>query len=135
MKFFLSLCLLGAVSLFGNPSWASSYTKAFEKAKEQEKGVMIMLSKDNCDACWYMENIVLEDADLVQQIEKNFIPLYLNVNDDDIHGLSFVGTPTLYFIQGNGETIKRLDGAFNIKELTAALIKIEKLIEVPLDEK
>ena len=135
MKLFLSLYLLGAVSLFGDPIWAASYSKAFEMAKEQEKGVMIMLSKDNCDACWYMENIVFEDDALVEQIEKNFVPLYLDVYDDDIHGLSFIGTPTFYFIKSSGETIKRLDGVFNIKELTAALIKIEKLIEVPLDEK
>ena len=122
MKLFVSLCLLGAVSLFGDPNWVSSYTKAFEKAKEQEKGVMIMLTKDNCDACWYMENIVFEDAALVEQIEKEFIALELDVNDDDIHGLSFSDTPTLYFINSSGETIKRLDGVFNIKELTAALL-------------
>lgn len=125
MKLFLAFCLLGAVSLFGDPNWVSSYTKAFENAKEQEKGVMIMLSKDKCDACWYMDNIVLEDDALVEQIERGYIPLSLDVNDDDIHGLSFSETPTLYFINSSGETIKRLDGVFNIKELTAALLKIE----------
>ena len=135
MRLFVSFCLLGAVSLFGDPNWISSYAKAFEKAKEQEKGVMIMLSKDNCDACWYMENIVLEDDTLVEKIEKGFIPLSLDVNDDDIHGLGFTKTPTLYFLNSSEGTIKRLDGVFNIKELTAALIKVEKLIEVPLDEK
>lgn len=124
MKLFLSFCLLGAVSLFGDLNWASNYTKAFEKAKEQEKGVMIMLSKDNCNACWYMENIVLEDDILVEKIEKNFVPLYLDVNDDDIHGLAYIGTPTFYFLKSSGETIKRLDGVFNIKEMTAALIRM-----------
>lgn len=126
MKLFFSFCLLSAVALFADPHWASSYAKAFEKAKEQEKDVMIILSKDNCDACWYMENIVFEDDGLVEQIEKDFIPLYLDVYDDDIHGLSFIGTPTFYFIKSSGETIKRLDGVFNIKELTAALIKINQ---------
>jgi thioredoxin-related protein len=125
MKLFLSFCFFGAVALFGAPNWSPNYAKAFEKAKEQKKGVMIMLSQENCDACWYMENIVFEEADLVQEIEKDFIPLYLDVIDDDLHGLSFTGTPTLYFLQANGETIKRLDGVFNIKELTAALLKIE----------
>lgn len=133
MRLFLSLCLLGVVALFGEPNWSANYAKAFEKAKEQEKGVMIMLSQDNCDACWYMENIVFDEADLVQEIEKEFIPLYLDVNDDDLHGLSFSGTPTLYFMQADGETIKRLDGVFNIKELSAALlkIKVEKVEDTP----
>lgn len=124
MKFFLSLCLLGSTALFADLNWASNYAKAFEKAKEQEKGVMIMLSEDKCDACWYMENIVFDEDELVTEIEKKFIPLHLDVHDDNIHSLSFTDTPTLYFMKSNKETIKRLDGVFNIKELTAALIKV-----------
>ncbi len=133
MKLFLSFCFFGAVALFVEPNWAPNYSKAFEKAKEQKKGVMIMLSQENCDACWYMENIVFDESDLVQEIEKSFVPLYLDVNDDDLHGLNFTGTPTLYFMQSEGEVIKRLDGVFNIKELTAALLKIrvEKDEETP----
>ena len=133
MKSVLSFCLLGVTLLFADPNWASSYKTAFEKAKKEEKGVMIMLSQDNCDACWYMENIVFDDADLVQQIENSFIPLYLDVNDDNIRDLNFVTVPTLYFFQSSGETIKHLDGVFNIKELTAALlkIKIEKVVDTP----
>ena len=133
MKLLLSLCLLSAVSLFGDNTWALSYEKAFEKATEQERGVMVMLSQKNCDACWYMENIVFDDADLIAKIEKEFILLRLDTEEDDLHSLTFVGTPTLYFLQSSGETIKRLDGVFNIKELTAALrkIKIEKIEEKP----
>ena len=133
MRLLLSFCLLGAVALFGEPNWSPSYAKAFEKAKAQKKGVMIMLSQDNCDACWYMENIVFDEADLVQELEKDFVPLYLDVEDDELYDLSFVSTPTLYFMQTDGEIIKRLDGVFNIKELTAALlkIKVEKVEETP----
>ena len=86
---------------------------------------MIMLSQDNCNACWYMENIVFEDETLVEAIEKKFVLLYLDIHDDDIHGLSFSGTPTFYFINSSGKMIKRLDGVYNIKEFTAALLKIE----------
>jgi len=56
-----------------------------------------MLSKKNCDACWYMENIVFDDDELVRRIEKNFIPLHLDIHDDNIHGLTYIGTPTFYF--------------------------------------
>jgi len=133
MKFILSFCLLGVTLLFADLNWASNYKAAFEKAKKEEKGVMIMLSQDKCDACWYMENIVFDDADLVEQIESSFIPLYLDVNNDDIHDLSFVSKPTLYFLQSSAETIKRLDGVYNVKELMAALlkIKVEKVVDTP----
>jgi thioredoxin-related protein len=125
MKSLLSFLLLGTLSLFGEPNWACSYEKAFEMAEKEHKGVMIMLSKKSCDACWYMENIVLEDEALVRRIEKSFVPLYLDVHDDDIHGLTYIGTPTFYFKKSGGRTIKRLDGASNIKEFTASLAEIE----------
>ena len=124
MKFFLSLYLFGATVLLADLHWDASYVKAFEKAKKQEKGVMIMLSKEKCDACWYMENIVFDEDELVAEIEKKFIPLRLDVNDDDLQGLNFTDTPTLYFMKSDKEVLKRLNGVFNIKELTAALLKV-----------
>ncbi len=125
MRFFIVFSLLFCEMLFGQLDWASSYAQAFEKAVQQEKGVMIMLSQENCKGCWYMENIVLEDEMMVKQIQKDFIPLYLDIHDDDIHALEFRGTPTIYFLKSSGEIIKRLDGVLNIKELTAALNNIE----------
>ncbi|MDA3946059.1 MAG: thioredoxin family protein [Helicobacteraceae bacterium] len=127
MKFLFTFCLLGIVTLFAAPDWASNYENAFDKAKEQGKGVMIMLSKEHCDACWYMENIVLEDEVLVEKLQEKFVPLYLDINDDNIHDLDFIGTPTFYFINSSGETIKRFDGLLNIKEFMAALIVIEDI--------
>lgn len=124
MKSFLLLFFLTATLLFGAPNWAPGYAEAFEKATKEDKGVMIMLSKENCNACWYMENIVFEDAALVEELEKHFIPLYLDVHDDDIHGLTYIGTPTFYFMTNGGETIKRLVGVYNIKEMSAALSQI-----------
>ena len=69
----------------------------------------------------------------MQQIDKGFIRLRLNVKKDDLHSLSFIKTPTLYFLQSSGETIKRLDAVFNIKELKAALLKIK--VDKVVDEK
>jgi len=125
MKAFLTLLSLFSLSLFADPQWAASYEKAFETAHAQEKGVMVMLTQDDCKACWYMENIVFEDKILIENIEKKFVMLYLDVNDDDIHGLDFSGTPTFYFLTDDDKVIKRLNGVYNIKELTAALLKIE----------
>jgi len=86
---------------------------------------MVMLSQKNCKACWYMENIVFEEDLLVEKIERKFVMLYLDVHEDDIHGLDFSGTPTLYFLTDEDKVIKRLNGVYNIKELTAALLKID----------
>lgn len=125
MRFFFVFYLAGLLALFADPNWASNYNSALIKAQKEEKGVMILLSQENCDACWYMENIVFGDDELVRQVESRFIPLYLDIHHDDLHGLKFTGTPTLYFLTNSEETIKRLEGVYNIKELTAELRKIE----------
>lgn len=125
MRFFFSFYLLGLLTLLADPNWASDYNSALEKAQKEEKGIMVLLSQENCDACWYMENIVFGDDELVRQVESRFVPLYLDIHHDDLHGLKFTGTPTLYFLTNKEETIKRLEGVYNIKELTAALGKIK----------
>ncbi len=126
MKRALLFLLLPLLSLIADDQWASSYEKAFEQAKAEEKSVLVMLSQDNCKACWYMENIVFEDEVLIEKIEKEYVMLYLDVHDDDIHGLDYSGTPTLYFLSSDDKVLKRLDGVYNIKELTAAMLKVEK---------
>lgn len=129
MKRFVPLLLLGTLPLFGEPNWAGSYDQAFARAQKEHKGVMIMLSKKNCDACWYMENIVFDDDALVSRLEKNFIPLQLDVHDDNVLGLTYIGTPTFYFKTNGGRTIKRLEGASNIREFTETLAEIEKSLK------
>ena len=123
-RFFLFIILF-QLSLWADPHWAANYENAFATAKTEQKGVMVMLSQENCKACWYMENIVFEEDLLVQEIEQKFVMLYLDVHDDDIHGLDFSGTPTFYFLTDEDKVIKRLNGVYNIKEMTAALLKID----------
>ena len=76
-----------------------------------------------------MENIVFDDDALVSRLEKNFIPLQLDVHDDNVLGLTYIGTPTFYFKTNGGRTIKRLEGASNIREFTETLAEIEKSLK------
>ena len=124
----LRLFLLTAflqLALWAEPHWAESYESAFKTAKAEHKGVMAMLSQENCKACWYMQNIVFEEDLLVEKIEQKFVMLYLDVHKDDLHGLDYSGTPTFYFLTDEDKVIKRLNGVYNIKEMTAALLKID----------
>ena len=123
--FFLTVGLTFGAEL----RWSTSYERAFHEAKEHEKGVLIVLTQANCNACFYMENIVFEDKVIVEKISNEYITLNLDIHDDNLHGLTYKGTPTLYFLNMNGVLLKRLDGVYNIKELTAAMKKIEKVEE------
>jgi thioredoxin-related protein len=123
----LSLMLVSA--LFADLEWVE-YDEAFKKAEEKGKSVMVMLSQEECDACWYMTDIVFKNANIVAEVGNDFIPVYLNIKEDFIpDSLSYIGTPTFYFLNAKGEKIERLNGAFNVKDFTAQIRAVKAKIK------
>jgi len=120
-KTLLSLLLM-TLSLFAQPDWIHSYEEAKEQAAKADKPIMIMLSREGCDACWYMEHIVFKDANLLALL-KQFVPVYLDVNKDTLpEQFQYVGTPTFHFSDASGERIaKAHTGAANVKDFSTIL--------------
>ncbi len=115
MKIFLMISL-ALTSLFAEIDWMK-YSKAVEKAKKENKFVMIMLSKEGCPACEYMENVVFENEDVLDEFNKDFIGVHLDIHNDYVPGeFSYIGTPTFHFINKNERRIDRIDGGANAKE-------------------
>ena len=113
----LGALLLSALTLSAEVNWASSYEHAQITAQKENKLLMVMLSKENCDACWYMENIVFDNQDILKMIEKKFIALHVDVNKNKIPAnMPYIGTPTFYFINSEGKEVGKLEGAVTIKE-------------------
>lgn len=116
----IAAVVLLSVSLWAEPQWTHSYEEAKAQALHEGKGVMLMLSREGCSACWYMENIVFEDKKLQGLLMDNFIPVYLNVDEDKLpEGFTAIGTPTFYFTKADGQKLGyRLNGAINVKDFT-----------------
>ncbi len=125
MKQLLLLSYLLCSTLFAELSWVKNYDESFIQAKKEQKDVLLMLSQEHCQACWYMKNIVLDDEQLIEKLEARYIIVELDIHKDDIHTLEYSGTPTLYFLTSDQKVIKRLNGVYNIKELTSVLSKLE----------
>lgn len=130
MKIVLSL-LLALVALNANSQWCTSYEEAKVRAFNENKSVLIMLSNEGCDACWYMENIVFEDTQVKALIKKNFVPVYMDVDEEEVpEAFKFVGTPTFYFTDANGTKLgHRINGAKNVKEFTQRVNVILKEVK------
>ena len=45
---------------------------------------MVMLSKEGCPACEYMEDVVFAEQAVEDTINKNFIPVHLDIHKDKI---------------------------------------------------
>ena len=130
MKIALVL-FLTLVSLYGESDWCTSYDEAKKQAHIDKKSVLIMLSKEGCDACWYMENIVFEDTKVSALVRENFIPVYMDVDEEEVpEAFKFVGTPTFYFTDANGSRLgHRINGAKNVKEFIQRVNEILKEVK------
>ncbi len=126
MKKTVLYLILLSLSLFAQPEWSDSMDDAKEKALKEDKLIMLMLSREECNACWYMENIVFEDKDVNTLLKSRFVSVYLNVRSDIVpEKFPYVGTPTFYFMDATGQLIgKRLSGALNTKEFIAKLAQV-----------
>jgi thiol:disulfide interchange protein len=120
----LLILLTFTISLLAEITYAPSYKEALEQAAKEDKLVMVMLSKEDCDACWYMENVVFEDKAIATRIMKNFVPLHLDIHNDYLHKLSYIGTPTFHFITSKEYKRFRHDGAANVKEFNHILDEV-----------
>ena len=108
-------------------NWVPSYDVALIKAVKEKKNVMVMLSKEGCPACEYMENNVFEEQVIEETINKNFVPVHLDIHKDKIPSeLGYIGTPTFHFVNAKGEKLKRYDGGANIPTFMGILNSVKK---------
>ncbi len=91
--------------------WPSDYDEALENAKKEKKGVYLLIGSANCPFCEKFENQVLTDNDVYKKLTKNFIPLYLSRDIDDIpEKFKTSPIPRHYFLDENGDIVESLMG-------------------------
>ncbi|MDD2839388.1 MAG: thioredoxin family protein, partial [Sulfuricurvum sp.] len=76
-KIFLIVSILASCA-FAELKWASSYDAALAQAQKEKKRVMVMLSKEDCPACEYMNDVVFEEKAVSNEVEKSFVPVHID---------------------------------------------------------
>jgi len=114
-----------ATSLVANINWLDDYDNALDLAEKKQEKILVMLSRENCPACQYMNGVVFKDKKVSQYINENFIALHLDVDRDFLPDeLTYIGTPTFYFLEPNAIVLSKIRGAFNIKDFSNILQRI-----------
>ncbi len=125
-KIFLLLSVMAGCAM-AELKWASSYDAALSQAAKEKKKVMVMLSREECPACEYMNDIVFEEKAVENEIQKNFVPVHLDIHKDFIpDGLGYIGTPTFHFLDAKGKKVGRHDGGANVSTFMGILGKMKK---------
>jgi len=121
-----TVLLFYVFSLWAETDWVSSLQEAKKLASSENKHIIVMLSKEECDACWYMKHIVFENTNVKLLMQKSFIGVVLDVEVEEIPSkFHYIGTPTFYFIDKEGNELgHRLNGAANVKDFTLKVNQI-----------
>ena len=83
MKYLILIIALIS-TLSANFDWPGDYDEALKTAKVENKAVYLMIGSATCPFCEKFEKNVLEDKEVYKKLTKNFVPLYLSKDIDDI---------------------------------------------------
>ena len=112
----ISILLLLAVISLGAIEWKSYDTGLLEQ-KSSHKPIMIDVVRTNCHYCINMEKAVFEDKEMSAWLEKKFIPVKINLDNEKLPlGLTTSFTPTFYFVDENHNILKKIPGSWNIED-------------------
>jgi len=104
--------------VFAKVHYAKDYASALAQAKNEDKKILLMLSKEECPACWWMKNNAFTNEELAERLNENFVTVVVDVEKDEIPmNLDFMGTPTFYFLNSEQDQLSRIDGARNVSQM------------------
>ena len=94
-----------------------TYAQAVSIAKQNNKAIMLKLTADNCKYCIKMDKEVLEDNEVKQLLNANFITVSINVDKEDLPlNLKRTTTPTFIFVDKNEKITSKLPGSWDKKD-------------------
>ncbi len=125
MKKIILLIALFISSLMADVKYIDIFD-AYDKAASEHKKVMVMLSKEGCPGCEYMESIVFKNKDVENYLQKNFVVVHVDIDKDGLpDGMDYFATPTFYFQDADNKILKRLNGGKNAKDFLETLKEIK----------
>ena len=109
---YLIFALVFGISLFAHElEYEHDFKTALQKAKHQNKEIMMMYSAVWCPECNYMKDVVFKDKEVVNYVQKHFIVLTLDIQKDKLpEGFEYPGIPTFFFIDTNAKEKSKIIG-------------------------
>ena len=111
MKYLIIMITFGIALIAGELQFEHDFHKALQKAKSQNKEVMMMYSATWCPECNYMKEVVFKNKEVAGYIQKHFIVLSLDIQKDKLpEGFKYIGIPTFFFIGKDATEKNRIVG-------------------------
>jgi thioredoxin-related protein len=90
------------------------FEKALQKAKQEDKIIMLKVMTKDCHFCRKMEREVMIEKEVVEFLEQDFIPVSIDISTTELPlGLKTELTPSFIFIDKNAKVLLNIPGAWN----------------------
>lgn len=110
--------------------WSNDFQGALNIAKNEERNILLVLSKDSCPWCQKLKNETLKDKAVLDLIKKNFVFVLLESPQDStqisLNNLSSRSVPATILLDSKGREFGRLVGYMGA---TTYIAEIEALLK------
>ena len=101
---------------------AIGYEKALKVAKDEDKIILIKVSRKNCYFCKKMEREVFSDKEVITAINKEFTVVKIDIGKEELPlNLKKGMTPTFIFVNKNEKIMGKIPGAWTKKDFLEIL--------------
>lgn len=104
-KCFACLCMAfflfaAAPALAVEINWQPSYNEALAVSKNENKPIMVIFTADWCVFCKKLENQTFTNAQIIREINKNFVAVKINKDQEAeiVKDFNVGGIPDMYFL-------------------------------------
>ena len=138
MRYFIITILFLVSSLVATEiNWAKDFKSGVKDASAKNKPVFFVFSRHSCHYCKILDETTFQDKEVIEALNKDFISIisYTDEQDYTPRDLWRPGTPTLWFLNPNGEPIfQPLIGAVDASELLKALDIVKEELDKTLEK-
>lgn len=104
----LFLIIAIVASLFSSElSWSKNFLTSKSEATKNDKLILLVYTMKDCAACEYLKDVTLDNDEVKEYINKNFVIVERDAKNPShkVSGLDVFGSPTIYFLNKNGEKV------------------------------
>ena len=98
-----------------------TFSEGLQKAKQEDKPVMVDFYADWCGPCRMMDQITYEDEKVIEEVMKNFVPVKVDVDVEQSLAYQFgiYSIPTIVYLDENGNEVYRTVGYRSASQILA----------------
>jgi len=107
MKQLFIIFFTASLLVAGHVKWLGNYDKALQKARDENKTLMVLLIKNDCKKCKNVVKDIFTDKEYIDKLNKHIVSVIVNIDNKHSFPIEMYWSniyPTLFFVDSQSET-------------------------------